>query len=113
MISKIGVVEAEKYSNPQLQALCFHKKRKTDDAMPTRKEDLINRYKDTFGRPDLSLEEYLQSERGFDEATISEFIASKEEATGSNKDVPMSECDGDDSMDVDDDNEEDTDSFEL
>ena len=46
-------------NNDELKAVVRFKKRKGDDAMPTTKTDLINRYNATVARLDLSLGAYI------------------------------------------------------
>ena len=47
--------EVNKMNNDELKAVVRFKKRKGDDAMPTTKTELINRYNATVAQPDLSL----------------------------------------------------------
>ena len=51
--------EVKKTKNDELKAVVIFKKRKGDDAMPTTKIELINRYNATVARPDLLLGAYL------------------------------------------------------
>ena len=44
-----------------LKPVCSYKKRKGDKAMPTKRNELIERYVSTKSRPDMELEEWLRT----------------------------------------------------
>ena len=44
-----------------LKPLCSYKKRKGDKAIPTKRDELVERYISTKSRPDINLEEWLRT----------------------------------------------------
>lgn len=73
---------AEQLLNPQLRCLVMWKKRKGDKACPTQKQDLIQRFNETYHRHDLTLEQHLK-EQGKE---INEMIAENMHQEGEEED---------------------------
>ena len=100
-INEVGEgVDPQLLSNKQLKNICFWRKRKGDDAMPSRKEELVHRFNDTKDRQELSLEDFLKSEKGLKDRIVSEYFArqnNQETKIASADSLPFAADDDDDS----------------